>query len=101
MSAVRPVGVGTWRSDEMSVCPFCGYQADSAGTPDGDESRKPQAGDGSLCFGCGSLNVYTGQGLRLRAPTDEERAEMEANPVIMREQARLRRFLAAGLGPRR
>ena len=59
-----------------SPCCECGKMLDGAAGP-----CKPSPGDVSLCFECGSLNVFDDD-LKLRRPTDEEMLFVAANSEI-------------------
>jgi hypothetical protein len=72
-------------SPEPSVnCPSCG-RPNSAATHyrPSDGIEPPAEGDVSICWGCAKLAVFTGDGLNVRACTEEERAEFLADPACV------------------
>lgn len=64
-----------------SSCPRCLRDLDGA-TSVAHEGR-PDPGDVTMCIYCSGLAIF-GDDLRLRNPTKEERAEIEAQPLIHR-----------------
>lgn len=70
-------------TDFGTCCPSCGRLNDAHTGVSGKAA--PEPGDVSLCFGCAEPAIYT-QDLQLRRPTDDERAEIIASPLV--EQAR-------------
>jgi hypothetical protein len=65
---------------EPSPCPFCGKVNDRASSVGGEIA--PESGDYGVCFGCASVVVY-GDDLKLRAPTEAELAEAQADAELM------------------
>jgi hypothetical protein len=65
---------------EPSPCPFCGKMSDRVSSVDGEDV--PEAGDYAVCFGCASV-VVCGDDLKLRAPTEQELAEAQADAELM------------------
>lgn len=61
-------------------CPVCGYRPNRAtfshGFPIPGPAAKPEAGDVSLCWNCGAVNIFTDDRGNLRRPTISERKEM-------------------------
>jgi hypothetical protein len=68
--------------DDPNACPACGRPNDAATSVYVPEESAPEAGDYSICWGCGALAIFTGRGLELRNPTDAEAAEGLANPFV-------------------
>lgn len=64
-------------------CRTCGSKVDDF-TPVGDDDAVPEAGNVSVCLYCGTLSIYTGEGLNLRMPTPEEMAEMAEDEDLQR-----------------
>ncbi len=54
-------------------CPFCGYAVDRT---DGIESKKPKAGDISLCLKCMEISLF-GKDFILHVPEAEELIEIQ------------------------
>lgn len=68
----------------MSVnCPSCGRPNPAATNVIPDDVEPPAEGDVSICWGCAKLAVFTGEGVNVRACTEEERAEFLADPGVM------------------
>ncbi len=61
---------GVYRQQASQPCWECGYRTDAAGELPGAPRRRPAAGDFSICFRCGEVAVFTGQGLLKRQPTE-------------------------------
>lgn len=78
--------------DPRSSCPYCGYKTDAAEAAEG--SAVPGAGDWSICFGCGRVAVFTGDGLMTRPATEAEEAEALAEPEIAEWRGRVLALLA-------
>lgn len=73
-------------SELHTRCPACGYRfevASQVGRPD-DEPSRPSAGAISICIACAEPAIFEDDfvGLRLRKPTDEERAALEADDLV-------------------
>ena len=68
----------------LTKCPWCGYRHEVASAVGGDGPRKPDAGSISICIACGEVAVFELDflGLRLREPTDEERASIEEDDTV-------------------
>lgn len=76
-----------------SACPTCGRGNDAASQlPAGAEP--PQAGDWSLCWGCGAVAVFTGEGVNVRPCTDEELVESTKDKELARLRREMRAFQA-------
>jgi hypothetical protein len=75
-----------------NVCPFCFYQATHVDLVAG-ETPIPQAGDVSMCIGCGELSIFiTGGGLR--RPTAAEAAEHAVDAELVAAKAGWREMVA-------
>jgi hypothetical protein len=61
----------------LTTCPTCGRENDRASHPD---NIVPKAGDISICWLCRGLGVFTGDGMALRKPTEEERMAILQDP---------------------
>lgn len=73
-----------------AVCPECDYVVDDASSVDAPENHQPDEGSIGICIRCACLAVYyvqEGQTLGLRLPTDEERAECDADERITKVRA--------------
>lgn len=70
-------------------CPWCEYVFDDQAAIGGDGPRQPTAGSISVCIACGQLGVYADDmlGLRIRKPTEEEQAELDADPMLQQVRA--------------
>lgn len=70
--------------EQMTVCPHCGRTNDQHTNMTG--SRIPRSGDVSVCWECACLAIYVAGpfGVSLRVPTDEEAAELAADPDLRR-----------------
>lgn len=70
-------------------CPACGYVFDDQTAIGGDGPRQPTAGSISICIACGEPGIYVDDmlGLRIRQPTDEERAELDADETVRQVRA--------------
>lgn len=64
-----------------SVCPYCGRQNTLASGMNVDEP--PDEGSVNLCWRCREPSLFTADG-SLRKPTDEERADIMADPDVKR-----------------
>lgn len=73
MSGFVPTSYG--ERDPRARCPYCSYHTDQA-TELGEHHHTPAEGDVSLCMRCGRLALFTGDGLRTRRPSRDERAEL-------------------------
>jgi hypothetical protein len=71
-------------------CPSCGHKLDAATSLD---NELPSPGDASLCLYCQNIMILDVDDT-LRLPTDEERAELEADPDVQDLRARVRQFVA-------
>jgi hypothetical protein len=69
----------------LNWCRSCGYQLDGAGSLPGDDPRRPEEGDLSVCGRCGYLAFYTAE-LLLRPLTLLERAHVLLDPEVRRVQ---------------
>lgn len=69
----------------LNVCPYadCRRPADSITPAEADRGKLPEAGDVSVCFGCGRLALFTGRGLELRRPSAGELELMLADDEIL------------------
>lgn len=65
MSALDTRLGGDGKPLPLSRCPTCAYQLDAALCPD-DKYYRPQAGDLSVCLGCGAILRFD-QNLKLAA----------------------------------
>lgn len=61
------------------TCPGCGAVHDAATSPF-DPGLRPDEGSISVCFECSHVAIFTGQGLEVREPTDEELVTVLADP---------------------
>lgn len=66
------------------TCPACGRQHDQAMRVGGTEYHAPEVGDVSVCIRCSATAIWTPFGLR--RPTEEEAAELAADPRIRQVQ---------------
>lgn len=69
----------------LSVCEGCGRRLEGA-TCVTEQRAAPRSGDISFCAYCGQVRIF-GPDLRLRRPTAEESARLEANPQVRRARA--------------
>lgn len=74
---------------EPMACPHCG-KVNDAQTCITEPGASPEKGDVSLCFTCAGVAVFTGEGMTVRLPTDEEAAEFAADGRITGAQAMIR-----------
>jgi hypothetical protein len=81
--------VRTFRGSE-TFCPYCGAANDSA-TQAAGEDAFPVAGMWSLCFSCGGIGVFTGEGLAVRRVTAAEELAAATNHDL---QQAIRTWLA-------
>lgn len=63
------------------LCPHCGAELDGA-APMGRPTA-PKAGARAMCAYCGRFSVF-GEGGTLRLPTEEEAADIAADPAAIR-----------------
>lgn len=76
------------------ACPVCGRLANRASPADEDETAPPEAGDITVCIGCGTILLFDtcancGE-LGLRMPTIEEAIHLEEHhQAEMREVAKV------------
>lgn len=63
------------RSTTLRTCQDCGYITDAA-TEHRLAEIQPKKGDYSVCFNCGHLMIFTGDGLNVRPPTEVEIIEV-------------------------
>lgn len=68
----------TTRIHEDVFCRRCGKQLDTNTAV--EEGAQPKPDDISICGYCGTLSLYS-EDLRLRAPTPEERLELQRSPA--------------------
>jgi hypothetical protein len=81
-------------------CPSCGY-APSA-VQGFREDARPRFEDRTLCWSCGAIGIYTKTPLghwTMRPPTQEERAELRANPEVRKARDQWKRAKLEGRGP--
>ncbi len=69
--------------EHLASCSRCEAKLDAATSMD-DPDALPDADSVSLCFYCGNLAMFTGEGMALRQPTAEEQAELMADPEVQR-----------------
>lgn len=60
---------------EKHVCPTCGAKNDAL-TDIELSGAQPKENDVTVCLYCSNFQIFTGQGLATRAPTDDEREEL-------------------------
>lgn len=66
------------------VCPNCQAVNDQfTGVNTATPKVAPQKDDVSICWSCGSVNIYTGEGVEVRCPTPEEIEDLLHNPTVM------------------
>jgi hypothetical protein len=98
----RPWG-SVWHDEEqISACWDCGIELTGADGVGGTD-HPPAPGDVSLCIYCEALSIFTGKGLEMRKPTEEESREAEADPDIIRARpvvARVRDAMIRDGNPR-
>ena len=75
---------------EGSRCLTCNARIETASDLFGDE--KVKAGDVSICLYCGAVAIFTGPGIGLRDPTNEELVEILADPRVRRVRAARKRI---------
>lgn len=63
------------------TCVACGHSVEAA-TMLGSGGDLPNDGDVSVCLYCGHVAIFTGQGVEIREPTDEEREYIESNAEV-------------------
>lgn len=75
---------GGWIDERTvaSVCRVCGERLDAA-TAAISEHATPVPGDVSVCFYCATVSIYADD-MTLRAPTPEERRELDASDEVTR-----------------
>lgn len=80
-----------------TVCPTCRRPNDSAAHASGE---KPRDGDASICWVCGGIGIFdsTAQG-RMRQPSEDELAEVMANPDVRRVTQAIGLAKSLGVGP--
>ena len=66
--------------ERETYCPHCGRCNDRHDRT--DDGPGPQPENLSLCWGCGEISIFTVFGLR--KPSDQERAEIMADPHVKR-----------------
>jgi hypothetical protein len=90
--------VGVTRT-KPTLCPYCGYLADSLGTTDGSPGA-PSPGDISICLNCAEVQVIADD-MTLRKATPADLAEIAADPEwaasVRDAQTTLRSMQRAGL----
>ena len=74
-------------------CWACGKTTDATTAVIGEDSV-PAVGDVSICFGCGELAVFTGNGVETRQPTEAERAELLDEPDVIRARGAVLAMIA-------
>jgi hypothetical protein len=65
-------------------CRDCGAVVDAATIVLEIGRLPPAAGDVSVCFYCACISVYTGDGLELLAPSEDELAKMVGDVALQR-----------------
>jgi hypothetical protein len=66
------------------ICPWCERENEEATSVFSHaEVRTPRENDASICFYCGEVGVFTGNGMELRKPTDDERLMFLADVRIV------------------
>jgi hypothetical protein len=77
------------------ACARCGYACDAASGVGSAPSAIPAEGSVSLCIRCGLLAIFTGGADPvLRAPTEQERRNIESDPELSRIRAALAQAIA-------
>lgn len=73
--------------DVESSCPACGAVHDGAASM--TSIGRPEPGDLSICFDCGSLNVWEAKDEKLsqRLPTPDEALTFASDPEVRKIQA--------------
>ncbi len=69
------------QSENGERCHNCGTLNDDA-TDINNPDARPTEGDVSVCFYCAALALFTGDGYGTRAPTEEERLALLADPLV-------------------
>lgn len=67
----------------MSACHRCGIPNDKATPSEDNMAVMPTAGDAAMCFYCGEVAVFTGNGIETRVATPAERTEMLTWPEVV------------------
>lgn len=81
MKASQSGRVVSWKDTEDACgCTSCGERLTGAAAT---QQEPPKQDDVSLCVYCGAINIFTGKGLELRAPTQEEKLTAEGDPDVM------------------
>lgn len=62
--------------DRENPCPYCGRPNDAAAHAL-NGAELPTAGNWSVCWGCGAVAIFTGDGLATRQLTDAEIIEAQ------------------------
>lgn len=78
--------------DIRATCPSCNYEVDGATAPEDPEAR-PEEGDLAVCIRCAGPGVYVENEdgtLGLRAATEEEKSDFQANPLFVQAQEFIR-----------
>lgn len=86
---------------EPCPCPYCGAALDGATVAVAEKEIMPEAGDWSVCLYCARLLVFTGVGVAVRKPTDEEAAEGMADEGVRRAISVVKKYGPRDPGRRR
>jgi hypothetical protein len=82
------------------TCPACGKPTEAVQAV--EEGARPKVEDRTLCWTCGGVGIYHRTGLgywSLRAPTADERAEIDVDEQVVEARRQLRSAKAQGRGP--
>jgi hypothetical protein len=74
-------------------CLACGHILNGVFPVPGEKDLPPEEGCRTLCIRCGALMVFN-KDLTLREPTEEEKAEIDSDPIVKRARDRLQQIRA-------
>jgi hypothetical protein len=76
-------------------CPHCGYKTDAATAVNEAETRAPEPGDFSVCFGCGEINKFDDHMALIKvSATTLATADEDVRDELFLAQTSVRLFLA-------
>jgi hypothetical protein len=73
-------------------CLSCGHVVSAAFSADEDDNP-PRGGNATICIQCGHAMIFN-EDLTLREPTEEEKAEIDTDPIVREARGRLQRIRA-------
>lgn len=86
----------TVKLDSIIKCPGCGAEHDAITSLNEDDNVNISKGDIKICYDCGVISVFTGNGIECRKATNEEDIMYKSNSIVGREYVKilLRKSLA-------